>query len=126
MKCLWFTLATAVIAPVLALPGKVLAGVVMSETSFANGLHSQIDSQDKMVYVQGNKKKRESGRIAAITDLDKNVIYLIDKDHWVYSEMPLQALSSVQPDIIHGEATLTRTGRTRVVADHPCNEYRAV
>jgi hypothetical protein len=126
VKCLRFALATAVIVLMLAPSGKVFAGVVMSETSFANGLDSEIASQDKTVYVQGNKQKVESGNIATITDLDKNVIYIIDKDHQVYSEMPLQTLGSAQPDIIHGEAILTRTGETRVVANHPCNEYRAV
>jgi hypothetical protein len=126
MKCLRFTLATAVVVLMLAPPGKVFAGVVMSETSFTDGLSSEIASQDKMVYVQGNKQKVESGNIATITDLDKNVIYIIDKYHRIYSEMPLQALGSAPPDIGYSEATLTKTGETRVVANHPCNEYRAV
>jgi Domain of unknown function (DUF4412) len=126
VKCLMIELATAMVVFMAALPGRVFAGVVMSETSFANGLNSEITSQGKMVYVQGNKQKVESGNIATITDLDKNVIYIVDKDQRVYSEMPLQALGSAQPDVRYSEATLTKTGETRIVANHPCNEYRAV
>jgi Domain of unknown function (DUF4412) len=125
VKCLRIVLVIAMVVFMLA-PGKVFAGVVMSETSFANSLNSEIASQEKMVYVQGNKQKVESGNIATITDLDKNVIYIIDKDQRVYSEMPLQALGSAQADIRYSEATLTRTGETRMVANHPCAEYRAV
>jgi hypothetical protein len=126
VKRLRFALATAVVVLMLAPPGKVFAGVVMSETSFANGLNSENTSQNKMIYVQGDKQKIESGNIATITDLDKNVIYIIDKDHRIYSEMPLQALNSAQPNVRYGEATLTRTGETRIVANHPCKEYRAI
>jgi hypothetical protein len=71
-------------------------------------------------------KQIERGRIASITDLDKQVVYVIDKDRRVYAEMPLQALSSARSDNMHGDAILTRTGKTCVIANHPCNEYRAV
>jgi hypothetical protein len=77
--------------------------------------------KDKTVYVQGNKQKIERGSIASITDLDKQVVYIIDKDRRLYAEMPLQALSSARSDNPHGEAILTRTGKTRVIANHPCN-----
>ncbi len=97
----------------------------MSEISFANGPDGKIASQDTMIYVQGNKQKIERGSVATITDLDKNIIYIIDKDRRVYTEMPLQALSSAQPDITPDEITLTETGKTRVIANYPCNEYRA-
>jgi hypothetical protein len=106
--------------------GRLFAGVVMTETSFAKGPNGEISSQDKTIYVQGNKQKVERGGIAQITDLDKNVIYMIDKQDRVYTEIPLQALNSSQLDSMHGETILKKTGQTRVIANHPCSEYRRV
>jgi hypothetical protein len=101
-----------------------LAGVVMAETSFAAGAGGGI-AQNKTLYVQGNKQKIEEEGIAQITDLDKNLVYIIDKNRRVFAEMPLQTLSSEQPENLHGEPILTKTGKTRLVADRPCHEYRA-
>ena len=110
---------------IFASEGSVLAGVVMAETSFAEGPNVKI-SQSKTVYVQGNKEKVERERVAEITDLDKSLVYIIDKNRRIYTEIPLQALSSAPSEKAHGAAILTKTGKTRVVADHPCDEYRAV
>jgi hypothetical protein len=126
MKSLSYAVAGA--AAVLLLPGsvgRVFAGVVMAETSSAAYPTGQI-FQDKTVYVQGNKEKVEREGVAEITDLDKSLVYIIDKNRRVYTEIPLQALSSGQPASEHGEAIFSKTGEIRVVADHPCHEYRAV
>ena len=100
------------------------AGVAMAETSFAAGARGSI-GQDKTLYVQGNKQKIEEDNIAQITDLDKNLVYIIDKNRGVFAEIPLQTLSSKQLDNLYAEPILTKTGKTRVVADHSCQEYRA-
>lgn len=121
----WVTGAGVVLLVVFASAGRACAGVVMAETSFAEGPNGKI-SQSKTVYVQGNKKKIEREGTAEITDLDKGLIYIIDKNHRVYTEIPLQNLSSGPLQNVHGGAILTKTGKTRVVADHPCYEYRAV
>jgi hypothetical protein len=127
MKYLLYSVAGAAVLPLLllALGGRVFAGVVMAETSVAQGPTGKI-SQNKTVYVQGNKEKIERESIAQITDLDKSLVYIIDKNRRVYTEIPLQALGSGPAEDGHGEAILTKTGKTRVVADHPCHEYRAV
>jgi hypothetical protein len=109
---------------VLILRGGALAGVVMAETSFAAGARGSI-AQNKTLYVQGNKQKFEEEGITQITDLDKNLVYIIDKNRGVFAETPLQTLSSEQLENLYGEPILTKTGKTRVVADHPCQEYRA-
>jgi len=96
----------------------------MAETSFAAGATGSF-AQTKTLYVQGNKQKLEQEGIAQITDLDKNLVYIIDKNREVFAEMPLHTLSSEQPDNLHGEPILTKTGKTQVVADHLCHEYRA-
>jgi hypothetical protein len=127
MKCLLFAVVVGVTALlVLASAGRPLAGVVMTETSFAEGPDGEISSLDKTVYVQGNKQKIELGRVAQITDLDKSVIYIINEHDRVYAEMPLQALSLARPEEKQDEVTLKRTGEKRVIAKHPCNEYRTV
>jgi hypothetical protein len=97
----------------------------MTETSFAQGPTGKI-SQNKTIYVQGNKQRIERESIAQITDLDSSLIYIIDKNRRVYSEIPLQALSSAPAEDVDTKAILTKTGETRFIADHPCSEYRAV
>jgi len=124
MKSQAGVVAAALLA-VLTSPGGAFAGVVMAETSFAAGPEGSI-AQQKTVYVQGNKQKIEREGIAEVTDLDKNLVYIIDKNRRVFAEIPLQTLSSGPPENDHGEAILTKTGTTRVVADHRCHEYRAV
>jgi hypothetical protein len=125
MKYLWSGASAAVLL-VLASAGSLFAGVVMAETSFAESPNGEISSQDKTVYVQGNKQKVERGGVAEITDLDKSVIYIIDKRDRIYTEMPLQALSSSEADNMQGETILRKTGEIRVIANHPCSEYRTI
>jgi hypothetical protein len=96
----------------------------MAETSFVADASGSI-AQNKTLYVQGNKEKIEEEGIAQITDLDKNLVYIIDKNRGVFAEIPLRTLSSEQPANLHGEPILTKTEKTRIVADHPCHEYRA-
>lgn len=111
---------------VLASAGRLFAGVVIAETSFAKGPNGQIFPQDKTIYVQGNKQRIELGNVTEITDLDKNVVYIVNKHDRAYAEMPLQTSSSSQPHSMHGKVILKRTGEMRVIANHPCSEYRTV
>ena len=126
MKCLLCWLAGVAILLVFAWGGRAFGGVVMAETSSAEGPSGEISSQNKIVYVQGNKEKIERAGAAEITHLDKNRIYIIDKGRRVYAEIPLQTLGSEQSENVHGEIIFTKTGKTRIVADHPCDEFRAI
>jgi hypothetical protein len=126
MKCLSSAVAGATAVLVLASAGRLFAGVVMAETSFTKSPNGQIFSQDKTLYVQGNKQRIELGGVAEITDLDKNVVYIVDKHDRAYAEMPLRAPSSSQLDSMHDEVILKKTGEIRVIANHPCSEYRKV
>src|SRR5216684_2740126 len=111
---------------VLASPGRLFAGVVMAETSTTSGPTGESSSLDRTVYVQGNKQKVERSGVATITDLDNSIIYIIDKKDRAYTELPLHALGSAEPGDARDETIqLNKTGETRVIADHPCNEYRA-
>jgi hypothetical protein len=126
MKCLSSAVAGATILLVLASAGRLFAGVVLAETSFAKGPNEQISSQDKTVYVQGNKQRIELGNVAQITDLDKNVVYIVNKHDRAYAEMPLRAPGSSQPADMQDKVTLKKTGEVRLIANHPCSEYRTV
>jgi hypothetical protein len=127
---------------VLALAGNLCAGVVMTETSITSGPAGETSSLDRTVYVQGNKQKVERSGVTTITDLDNSIIYIIDNKDRAYTEVPLHALGSseqadargdiiepfdkIEPSDARGETVqLNKTGETRVIADHPCNEYRA-
>jgi hypothetical protein len=124
MKSVSCKIVVIAVLLVLTSGGGALAGVVMAETSFAAGARGSI-AQNKTLYVQGNKQKIEEENIAQITDLDKSLVYIIDKNRGVFAEIPLQTLSSEQLERLYGEPILTKTGKTRVVADHSCQEYRA-
>lgn len=127
MRYLWLTVAIAVVSLVLVSAGTSVAGVVMAETSTAHGPNGEAFSVDRTIYVQGNKQRVEREGVTTVTDLDKSVIYIINKSDRVYTEMPLQALSAAQPGDIQSETIqLHKTGETRVIADQPCDEYRTV
>jgi hypothetical protein len=123
MRCLSSAVAAVTALLVFMPAGRLFAGVVMTETSLAKGPNGQI-SQDKTIYVQGNKQRIELGNVTEITDLDKSIVYIVNKHDRMYAEMPLQAPRSLQPDSMHDDVILKRTGKIRVVANHSCSEYR--
>jgi Domain of unknown function (DUF4412) len=125
MKCLLCEAVGAAVLTLASAPG-VSAGVVMNETSVAKGTDGVISSQDKTVYVQGNKRKVDMGHVAEITDLDKGIIYIINKPDRVYAEISMETIHSSEPGSAEDSVTLKKTGGTRVIANHPCNEYRTV
>ena len=99
----------------------------MTETSIAHSPNGQTFSVDRTVYVQGNKQKVERKNITTVTDLDKSIVYTIDRNDRVYSETPLQALIPARPGNMQGATIqLNQTGETRIIADQACHEYRAV
>ena len=142
MKCLLLAALITPVSFVLAPAANLCAGVVMTETSTTSGPTGETSSLDRTVYVQGNKQKVERSGVTTITDLDNSIIYIIDNKDRAYTEVPLHALGSSEQADARGEiiepfeniepggaraetVQLNKTGETRVIADHPCNEYRA-
>jgi hypothetical protein len=142
MRCLLLAAVITSVSLVLASAGTLCAGVVLTETSTTSGPTGEASSLDRTVYVQGNKQKVERSGVTTITDLDKSIIYIIDNKDRAYTEVPLHAFGSseqadarseiiepfeqIEPGDARGETVqLNKTGETRVIADHPCNEYRA-
>jgi hypothetical protein len=127
MRCQWLAAAIAAISLAMVSAKTSSAGVVVAETSTAHGPDGQTYSVDKTIYTQGNKQKVEKQGISAVTDLDKSIIYIIDRNRRVYAEVPLQAPSPAQQGKMPPETIqLSKTGKTRVIADQPCDEYRKV
>jgi hypothetical protein len=126
MNCFLLAAVITSVSLVLASSGTVYAGVVMAETSTTSGPGGETSSLDRTVYVQGNKQKVESSGVTTITDLDNSIIYIMDNKDRSYTEVPLHMLDSSGLGDAQGETVqLWKTGETRVVADHPCTEYRA-
>jgi hypothetical protein len=104
----------------------VSAGVVMSETAIASGLSGN-EMVHRTIYVQGNKQKVDADGVQMITDLDKRLLFVVDKTHKNYVELPLTSMSdALAGGSVPGGAAivLKRTGGTQVVASHSCDEYR--
>ncbi|MBV8136838.1 MAG: hypothetical protein JO121_14580 [Deltaproteobacteria bacterium] len=102
------------------------AGVVMSETSVDTS-PAGARTVNRTIYVQGNKQKVEKAEVDSITDLDKGVVYIVDKLHKRYLEMPISR--SVPDEMGSGDSqgetiNLDNTHGTRVVAKQTCTEYR--
>jgi hypothetical protein len=126
MKCFLLAAVITSVLFVLAPAGNLCAGVVMNETSITSGPTGETSSLDRTVYVQGNKQKVDRSGVTTITDLDNSIIYIIDNKDRAYTEVPLHAFGSSESADARGETVqLNKTGETRVIADHPCNEYRA-
>jgi Domain of unknown function (DUF4412) len=120
------TMSAVVIGLVLGVQTVVSAGVVMSEVAIASGPVGK-GTENRTVYVQGNKQKIDTRDIQTITDLDKGQLYIVDKDRKNYVEMPIESLSELTPGRGSTDAdaiVLRRTGATHVIADNHCDEYR--
>lgn len=76
---------------------KVLAGVVIAETMVSSDPIGGSQLQTRTVYTQGDKRKVEERGIDVITDLDRDVLFVVDKNQKEYAEVPLQALAMPGP-----------------------------
>jgi len=76
--------------------------------------------QNSIVYVQGNKQKIEKPGVDATTDLDRGVVYVVDKSHRKYVELPLKKGGPYTLEEVH----LDPTAQTQIVANLRCTEYR--
>jgi hypothetical protein len=121
----WFAASFAAFLLSLVWASTLRAGVVLVETWTANGPDGSTSSAQRKVYIQGNKQRIEEEGITAVTDLDKSVVLLIDDNNHAYTEMPLQEVELEHPQSgPTAPVNLTRSGETRVIAKHPCQEYR--
>ena len=83
-----FELIAVALGCSIVLVAKAWGGVVMSETSVATS-PAGTTTQHRTIYVQGNKQKVERPGVDSITDLDKGVVYVVDKQQKRYLEMPV-------------------------------------
>jgi hypothetical protein len=112
---------------VLASVSVLFAGVVMSESAITSGPIGHIAQERTTIYVQGNKQRVDTGDVQTITDLDKRLLYIVDKKDREYVEESLPTGSGTYPESGEVETdtiVLKRTGKTHLVAYQRCNEYR--
>ncbi len=110
---------------VLSASSVAMAGVVMVQQEEVTGTgHNR--KVERTIMIEGNKEKMTAGNHEVITDLDKGVMYIIYPQHKAYVEMPFPPKSPGMPHkrAFRG-ATFEKTGKTRVVAGHKCEEYRS-
>lgn len=110
---------------VLSASSVAMAGVVMVQREEVTGAgHNR--KVERTIMIEGNKEKMTSGNHVVITDLDKGVIYMIYPEHKAYVEMafPPKGKRMAPKRAFHG-AAFKKTGKTRVVAGHKCEEYRS-
>jgi len=103
----------------------VFAGVQLSQTVTSQEAGAS-STQKRTIYVQGNKQKIETPNIQTITDLDKHLLFVIDENLRAYQKIPLTSARASLPGPIDQVPTITlrKTDERRVIAHHPCHEYR--
>ncbi len=99
------------------------AGVVLYE-SHVTGRGTP--PQARTVYIQGNREKIVTPRSETIIDLDQGKMYLVNRTHRYYNELPFPP----QDNEAHllaaagvNSVTFTKNGTTDKVAGYPCNGY---
>jgi hypothetical protein len=126
---LWPGIIAIVLVLLLVTVSSVFAGVVIAETIASSDFVGGSQVQTHTVYTQGDKRKVEGRRVDVITDLDKDVLYVVDKNRRQYAEIPLKTLAMPRADENGTTVDTIRfrsTHNRRVIANLPCREYRGV
>lgn len=125
-----FSRATPFLLALMVISYSPLAytGVIISKTVIVAGLGPS-RTRTVTVYLQGNKRKIDEARAAAITDLDKHIVYILDKQNRSYLELPLRKINATNgTNKLRGATSvlLHPSGRSRTVGEYPCKEYLGV
>jgi hypothetical protein len=82
------TVKIALVVLVVLTESRAFAGVVIAETMVSSDPIGGSQVQTRIVYTQGDKRKVEARGIDVITDLDKDILYVVDKNQREYAEIP--------------------------------------
>ena len=121
MKTISF--AAAAVAVVLStLPAR--AGVVITQQQTAN-LQSGPRQSEQTIMIQGNKQKMVTGEREIITDLDNNVMYLIDPSKSSYFQLPFPPTGPMAQAVAHaaGAMDFKKGTTTRKILGYSCTDY---
>jgi Domain of unknown function (DUF4412) len=117
------TIAFAAAAFVLTtLPAR--AGVVVTQQQIANGQFGERKTE-QTIMIQGNKQKMITGERQIITDLDNNVMYLIDPSKSSYFQLPFPPTGPMAQAVAHaaGAMDFKKGTTTRKVLGYSCTDY---
>jgi len=117
------TIAFAAAAFVLTrLPAQ--AGVVVTQQQIANGQFGERKTE-QTIMIQGNKQKMVTGERQIITDLDNNVMYLIDPSKSSYFQLPFPPTGPMAQAVAHAAGAMDfKKGTTiRKILGYSCTDY---
>jgi hypothetical protein len=118
-----FSFAAAAVAVALSTP-PTRAGVVITQQQTAN-LQSGARQSEQTIMIQGNKQKMVTGEREIITDLDNNVMYLIDPTKSSYFQLPFPPTGPMAQAVAHaaGAMDFKRGTTARKVLGYSCTDY---
>jgi len=122
MKTISF--AAAAVAVVLStLPAR--AGVVITQQQTTNLPSGQLKSE-QTIMIQGNKQRMITDKHEIITDLDNNVMYLIDASKSSYFQLPFPPTGPMAQQVAHAAAAamdFKKGTTTRKILGYSCTDY---
>jgi hypothetical protein len=100
------------------------AGVVVTQQQIANGQFGERKTE-QTIMIQGNKQKMITGERQIITDLDNNVMYLIDPSKSSYFQLPFPPTGPMAQAVAHaaGAMDFKKGTTTRKVLGYSCTDY---
>jgi hypothetical protein len=100
------------------------AGVVITQDQSATGPFGEKKST-QTIMIQGNKQKMVSKDREVITDLDNNVMYLIDPAKKSYIQLPFPPTGPMAAAVAHsaGAMDFKKTESTEKVLGYSCTDY---
>ncbi len=112
-----------VLAGILILVGActaVHAGVVVDEQRVVDSGKGKPITQSMVEIIQGNKRKIIAGKQATVTDLDRNILIIMNLERKAYIQMPLPTVSLTASALV---PKFQKTDGHETIAGYPCDDY---
>lgn len=114
-----FSLGLAILA-VATMTASAYAGVIIVEKQTSENMGRRA-TEERTVFVQGDKQKIVAGDQTIVTDLDQGVVRISDTSAKTYVEMPFPPEEHMPKGI--SQVHFKKTGVHRKVAGYSCDEY---
>jgi hypothetical protein len=124
MKCSRFIALFLTLTGVCSFVAAARAGVVVEEQETINRGNAPM-TRTRTIIIQGNKQKIITDRDIMITDLDKDVMILINPQSKSYAESPFppRYLAGMADSVKRVE--FAKTGASRTIDGYKCEDYTA-
>jgi len=125
MKSARIAAALATALAIGAFAAAVSAGVVVEEQETINRGDAPT-TRNRTIIIQGNKQKIVTDQDQMVTDLDKNVMLLINPTHKTYAQMPFPPHYPTGMSKTMKSVEFKKMGTFRVVDGYKCEDYSGV